>query len=160
MTNHNKVIEDFYTAFQKKDWEGMQACYHQEIQFLDPVFPNLKGKEAKAMWHMLVTAGKDLVVTFKNVKSDDKSGSCNWDAVYSFSRTGRKVHNVIAGKFEFKDGKIIRHTDSFNLWKWAGMALGLSGTLLGWTPFLQSKVRATAQKSLSKFISDHPEYKG
>src|SRR5689334_21678512 len=144
MENPKDVIEKFYSAFQRKDWKVMQECYHPEIRFSDPVFTELKGDSARAMWHMLTNAGKDLTLTFKNVRSSGDTGSCDWEAFYSFSRTGRKVHNVIHASFEFKDGKIIRHKDSFDLWKWAGMALGTAGKLLGWTPMIQSKIRNTA----------------
>ena len=34
----------------------------------------------------------------------------------------------------------------------------LVGWLLGWTPFLQNKVRATAMGGLRKFIGEHAEY--
>lgn len=158
MQETEKLITRFYSCFQQKDWKGMQECYHPEVVFSDPVFRNLKGPEAKAMWHMLATAGKDLSITFQNVKSDGALGSCNWDAHYTFSLTGRKVHNVIHAKFEFSEGRIVRHTDSFNLWRWSSMALGMSGTLLGWTPIIQAKIRSTARRNLAKFIKDHPEY--
>ena len=159
MLESRDLIEKFYQSFREKDWRSMQACYHDQIQFSDPVFKNLRGKEAKAMWHMLASAGKDLTISFRRINSDGVTGSCDWDAHYSFSRTGRKVHNVIHARFEFSEGRIIRHTDSFNFWRWAGMALGAAGKLLGWTPFLQLKIRSTANKSLQKFIEEHPEYK-
>ena len=155
---NEELIRKFYSCFQQKDWQGMQACYDDEITFSDPVFENLKGKRAKAMWHMLVSASTDLVIQFQGVKADANKGSGDWDAWYTFSRTGNKVHNIIHAEFEFRDGKFIRHTDTFNLTRWAGMALGLPGKLLGWTPFIHSKVRKTAQYSLEKFISTHPEY--
>ena len=159
MNDSKKIIENFYTCFQQKDWRRMQSCYHDQVIFSDPVFHNLKGGEAKAMWHMLLEAGKDLKINFQNIKSDGVTASCDWDAYYSFSKTGRKVHNIIHARFEFSEGKIIKHNDSFDLWKWAGMALGTSGKLLGWTPFIQSKIRSGARKSLEKFIENHPEYK-
>jgi len=158
MNSNEKLITAFYTAFQNKDWKAVQDCYHEDIIFNDPVFTNLKGKEAKAMWHMLISAGKDLTLLFTAVKADERIGSCKWEAFYTFSRTGRKVHNVIDAKFEFKDGKIIRHTDSFNLWKWSRMALGISGFLLGWSSVIRNKVRATAKVSLDKFRSVHAAY--
>ena len=136
----------------------MQDCYHDDIIFNDPVFSNLKGKEAKAMWHMLVNSGKDLTLLFTAVKADERIGSCSWEAFYTFSRTGRKVHNVIEAKFEFKDGKIFRHTDSFDLWKWTRMALGISGMLLGWSPVVRNKVKATAKASLDKFKAQNTVY--
>jgi ketosteroid isomerase-like protein len=160
MENPKDVIEQFYSAFQRKDWKAMQECYHKDIHFSDPVFTDLKGNSARAMWHMLALAGKDLELTFKNILTDGNTGSCDWEAFYSFSRTGRKVHNVIHATFEFKDGKIFRHTDSFDLWKWAGMALGTPGKLLGWSSIIQSKVRNSASSNLAKFISSHSDYQG
>lgn len=155
---NENVIQKFYTCFQKKDWPGMQSCYHNEIIFSDPVFQNLTGPQAKAMWHMLTTASKDLAVTFQNARADEGVGACDWEAQYTFSRSGNRVHNVIHAEFQFRDGKIIRHTDTFNLTLWAGMALGLPGKLFGWTPFIQTKIRKTAASSLAKFITAHPEY--
>ena len=147
-----QLIKTFYTAFQNKDWKTMQSCYHDEIVFSDPVFRNLKGNEAKAMWHMLVTSGKDLTIDFSKVKANDRKGSCHWEAFYTFSRTGRKVRNSIDTKFVFKDGKIFRHTDTFNLWLWSSMALGIVGVLLGWSPLIKNRVRSLAEHNLGKFM--------
>jgi ketosteroid isomerase-like protein len=160
MNDAEGIVAGFYTAFQKKDWRGMQGFYHDDVIFSDPVFQNLKGKRAKAMWHMLAEAAKDLTINFKNVQGDGQKGSCDWNAYYSFSRTGRKVHNIIHGQFELKDGKIFRHTDTFDLWRWSGMAMGTMGKLMGWTSFFQSKIRATADKNLERFIANHREYQG
>jgi ketosteroid isomerase-like protein len=157
MTNQ-QLITTFYTAFQNKDWKTMQSCYHNNVVFNDPVFQNLKGKEAFAMWHMLVEAGKDLRLEFNDVKANDTEGSSHWEAYYSFSRTGRKVHNIIDAKFKFKEGKIIEHTDSFDLWRWSRMALGIPGVLLGWSPIIRNKIRSMAQSNLKKFMNSQSAY--
>lgn len=156
---YDQLIYKFYSSFQQKDWQGMQDCYDDKVVFSDPVFQKLKGGEARAMWHMLTAAGKDLVVTFQNVRVEGFTGSCDWDARYTFSRTGNKVHNIIHAEFEFNRGKIIRHADTFDLRRWAGMALGTAGKFLGWAPFFQAKIRGAAEKSLKKFMREHPEYK-
>ncbi|MGH8481769.1 MAG: nuclear transport factor 2 family protein, partial [Nevskiaceae bacterium] len=62
-------------------------------------------------------------------------------------------HNVIDASFEFRDGKIVRHTDRFDLYRWSRQALGPAGVLLGWTPLLQSKVRAMAAKGLEEYVA-------
>ncbi len=159
MNSTELLIEKFYTSFQQKNRKGMQECYDDAVIFNDPVFQNLKGKEAIAMWHMLTEAGKDLTISFKNIKANDSAGSCDWDAHYSFSRTGKKVHNIIHAEFKFQQGKIIEHRDSFDLWRWSRMALGTSGILLGWSALVQNKIRTTAISSLNKFIAEHSEYK-
>ena len=157
MSNRD-LVEQFYRAFQQKDWKTMQSCYHDDVVFSDPVFPNLRGQEAKAMWHMLASSAKDLTITYSNCQAYEHQGSCNWEATYSFSRTGARVHNIIQARFEFRDGKIIAHTDEFNLTRWAGMALGLPGKLFGWTSWMKQRIRDTAASGLSKFLAANPQY--
>src|SRR5258706_15585665 len=106
MHPNEQLITDFYTAFNNHDAAGMIACYASDIVFTDPVFMELHGKEAKAMWQMLAGRSKDLTLVFNNVHADDKTGTAHWEATYTFSSTGRKVLNVIDAVFEFKDGKI------------------------------------------------------
>lgn len=89
----------------------------------------------------------------------DLKGAGHWEAVYTFSASGRRVHNKMDSAFAFKDGKIIGHRDHFAFWRWSRQALGLSGLLLGWSPFLKAKVRARARGNLDKFLASHPEYR-
>ena len=152
MQNNKDLITQFYTAFQQGDFSTMQKSYHDEAHFNDPAFQNLKASEVRAMWQMLITAAKDLKITFSDIEVDDKKGSCTWEAKYTFSRTGRSVHNIIKANFEFKDGKIIKHNDHFSFWRWSRQALGISGLLLGWSNMLQKKVQTTARKGLEVFM--------
>lgn len=147
----NNTIEKFYTAFAKKDWQTMQSCYHQDVIFEDPAFGQLKGDDARKMWKMLCEQGKDLELSYKNVSYSDTTGSVNWEAKYTFSKTGRKVHNIIGASFELNNGLITKHIDQFNLHKWAGQALGLSGKLLGGTNFFKKKLNAQTKKLLNQY---------
>src|SRR5579859_558774 len=91
-------------------------------------------------------------------RDDDASGRAHWEAWYTFSSTGRKVHNVIDAEFQFQAGRIAAHRDRFNFWAWSSQALGPSGLLLGWTPVVHNRVRATARGRLDRFIAAHPQY--
>jgi ketosteroid isomerase-like protein len=152
--SHNETaIRDFYTAFQRRDAGAMAAHYHPDVHFSDPVFPDLRGARAAAMWRMLCERGVDLEIDFRDVWADGKRGRAHWDARYTYSGTGRKVLNRIDASFEFEGGKIVRHTDSFDLYRWARQALGPVGLLLGWTPLVQNKIRRTAASALDKFAA-------
>jgi hypothetical protein len=153
MHSNRHLIETFYSAFQEKDYKTMQQCYNDGATFSDPAFQNLNAAEVKAMWQMLLLSGSDLKIEFRDIKANDKTGSCHWEAWYTFSRTGRKVHNIIDAEFEFKEGKIFRHRDHFNFWRWSKQALGVSGLLLGWSSFLENKVRATAKGRLRSYMA-------
>lgn len=142
------LIERFYKAFQAKDAEAMAACYADDVVFNDPVFRDLHGPLAGDMWRMLCARGKDLTLEFSGVRADDREGAAHWEARYSFSQTGNKVLNVIDARFEFRDGRIVAHTDSFDLYRWMSQALGLKGVLLGWLPPVQAALRKTARKGL------------
>jgi ketosteroid isomerase-like protein len=147
------VIERFYRSFQRRDAEGMAACYHKDVSFSDPVFVGLQGDRARNMWRMLCERGKDLEVSFRDIATDEAgaTGRAHWEARYTFTQTGRKVLNVIDAKFRFRDGLIIDHVDSFSLWRWTRQALGPTGTLLGWTPILRFALRRKATRGLDEY---------
>jgi ketosteroid isomerase-like protein len=146
---NSAVIERFYTAFQRRDAEAMAACYAPEVVFSDPVFGELHGDEARDMWRMLVSRAQEFSLTFSDIAADDRSGSAHWVANYLFSQTGRRVANRIEARFVFRDGLIAEHRDRFDLWRWAGQALGMKGALLGWTPFVRNGIRAQAKRGLA-----------
>ncbi|SHH51679.1 nuclear transport factor 2 family protein [Winogradskyella jejuensis] len=148
-----ELVTKFYTAFANHDTETMVSCYHKDVIFEDPAFGVLKGERAKDMWRMLSASqkGKEFKISFSNVESHENRCSANWEAVYHFSKTGRKVHNKISAQFEFKDGLIIKHTDTFNLHKWASQAMGFKGWLIGGTSFFQKKLQKQTNALLDKF---------
>lgn len=154
--NNQQLIEQFYTAFAALDAEAMVACYHPEIEFSDPAFGLLKGKDAGDMWRMLIErSGGKLEVTHSNATADAQRGSAEWVARYVFSQTGRPVINRIRAEFEFRDDKIIRHTDRFDLGRWARQAFGFKGWLISIFPALQHKIRQAARQSLSNWQAKH-----
>ncbi len=147
------ILDKFYTSFQNLDAEGMAACYHDDIEFEDPAFGLLKGEKAGNMWRMLCANAKDLKINYSVISADENHGKVRWVADYTFHRTGRVVHNEISAVFEFKDGKIIKHTDHFNLRKWARQAIGMKGAILGGTAFFKKKLNQQTNKLLSNFES-------
>ncbi len=153
MHANEQLLRDFYQAFAARDAAGMARCYHPDIVFSDPAFPQLRGSDAGAMWRMLLARGKDLQITLVHAAADASGGSATWEARYTFSKTGRPVVNRIDALFAFKDGLIVRHIDHFPFWRWARQALGLPGWLLGWCWPFKAMVRKQAGAALSQFIA-------
>ncbi|WP_395073698.1 nuclear transport factor 2 family protein [Flavobacterium sp.] len=155
MTHNEQLITNFYTAFGNGDIEKMATCYHENIQFEDPAFGILKNKEPITMWKMLLERSKgNIKIDFFDVQTTENFVSVTWVATYLFSKTNRKVVNKINAKFEFQDGLIIKHTDTFDVYKWAKQALGFKGLLLGWTSFMRNKIQEGAKKSLEVYIEN------
>jgi ketosteroid isomerase-like protein len=150
------LIERFYRALGRRDAEAMIACYARDATFSDPVFRDLDAEGVAAMWRMLCARGKDLAVVVSGVEADHAAGRAHWVARYTYSPTGRQVENRIDALFAFREGRIVRHVDRFDLWRWLRQALGAKGLLLGWLPPVQSAVRAQAGKALADWRANNP----
>ena len=151
MHPHEELLHRFYQSFQRRDPAAMAACYHPDATFDDAAFSLRGATEIGAMWRMLCERGKDLTLTYNHLQADATQGRAVWDARYTFSQTKRRVHNHINARFTFQDGKILTHHDEFSFWRWSRQALGATGWLLGWSAFLQNKVRTTAAQNLRQF---------
>lgn len=152
MVECETLVDRFYQAFAARDAGAMATCYHPDIHFHDEVF-DLRGGEASGMWRMLCAKGKDLRIQHHDIHSEGDVVHTRWEAHYTFSATGRSVHNVVQAQFRFSDHKIIEHIDSFDFYLWSKQAFGVSGLLLGWTPWLKSKVQARAKAQLHAFLA-------
>lgn len=148
-----EIIEKFYHSFSQLQAEDMVSCYHDEIEFEDPAFGKLKGTRAGNMWRMLAESqkGKEFKIEYRDIQVSGSTGKVHWEAFYVFSQTGRKVHNIIEATFEFKEGRIYRHKDHFNLYRWSKQALGLKGYLLGWTPYFKNQFNILTNKTLDRY---------
>jgi ketosteroid isomerase-like protein len=143
------LINRLYRAFSARDHETMARCYASDARFSDPVFTDLRGPEVAVMWRMLCRRATDLKIEFTDARASGASGSAHWEAWYTYTATGRPVHNVIDATFTFRDGLIATHRDDFGLYRWARQALGPTGLLLGWTPFVQRTIRRKAKEALA-----------
>jgi ketosteroid isomerase-like protein len=151
---NEELISRFYAAFARHDGAAMASCYAPGVHFSDPVFTDLRGEEAGAMWRMLTGRAKDLEVELSELEAGDERGSAHWLADYTFS-TGRRVHNDVRAEFRFEHGLIADHRDSFSFYAWSRQALGPAGLALGWTPILRGKVQRQARAGLDEFLAKH-----
>jgi ketosteroid isomerase-like protein len=147
------VINRFYDAFSRRDPDAMAACYAPDATFTDPVFQGLRGEEVTSMWRMLCERGSDLEVVYGDVTSDGDTGSAHWIADYTFSVSGRRVHNEVDASFVFTDGLIAAHVDNFNLYRWARQAFGPLGILLGWSRRFKQRTREGARAGLDEYMA-------
>jgi ketosteroid isomerase-like protein len=102
---------------------------------------------------MLTSRAEDLRIELAEYDAGEEEGSARWIADYTFTQTGRQVHNDVHAQFRFADGRIVDHRDSFGFHAWARQALGPSGLLLGWTPLIQGAVRKRARAGLDEFMA-------
>ncbi len=147
------LVRRFYEAFARGDATGMNACYAPDVVFSDPVFGELHGDRARAMWMMLCGGMRDFSLTYEILDASGDIVRGRAVANYLYSATGRHVRNEITGTFSCENGAIVRQDDVFDLWKWSSQALGPAGLLLGWTPFMKRKIHTMATGRLESFIN-------
>ena len=141
--SNSELIQKFYAAFNNLDAETMNSLYTEDASFEDPAFGMLCRSQGK----------NEFKVEVSQIQCNEHVGSARWDAYYTFSKTGRKVHNIIYAKFEFEGGKIKKHIDYFDLYRWSRQAMGTIGWLIGWTPFFKRKLNAQTKNMLKSFSS-------
>ena len=157
-SKNEALIKRFYRAFAELDSATMVASYAPEAKFEDPVFTLNGREEIGSMWTMLAENVKakgrdDWKLDVSGISADANQGKAHWEPRYRFSASGRLVHNIIDAEFQFKNGLIVAHRDRFSFWRWSRQALGPAGLMLGWTPILLNKVRATAAAKLAAFVA-------
>lgn len=152
MHAHETLLTRFYEALSAGDEAGVAACFAEDYRYYDPVFGQLEGARAVAMWRMFCARGDALTVRYSDVVADDVAGSARWEALYAFSKTGRPVHNRIRSAFRFRDGLVVDQRDSFSAYRWASMALGAPGRLAGWAPPFRAAVTRQAVGTVDAFL--------
>lgn len=135
----------YWDALAACDGAAMATCYAGDADFQDEVF-QLHGADIGTMWAGLFRPGAKVTVKTHPLKETGEVVTGTWEAWYEFQ--GRPIHNVIHSTFLLKDGLIVSQRDRFNFWKWTRMALGLKGTLLGWTPMVRKAVQRQAMKRI------------
>jgi hypothetical protein len=104
MHPNEELITKFYSAFQSKmetQWQ-IPTSPMQCFRILSFKFKRERSRRYVAYVSRKRTKSFD---SFFNVKADDMKGSADWEADYSFSKTGRMVYNKIHAEFTFQDRK-------------------------------------------------------
>lgn len=153
---HEAVIDRLYAALGSGDGEAMAACYTPDATFEDPAFGRLQNGRGQAMWRMLTARGGDLKITVvqRHAAATDGTATAHWLADYTFTDTGRKVHNDVQASFVFRDGLIAEHRDRFDLRSWGAQALGAVAGMLGYTPILAVMVRRKTNAALTAHLTE------
>lgn len=155
------TVKKFYDAFIRLDAEAMIVNYHPDIRFKDPAFGELKGKDVHAMWKMLCESqkGKNFIIEYGDISVEDKMATVTWQAKYSYGKHKRPVRNVIRATFWFDEkGRILKHEDHFDLYKWSKQAMGAVGFLIGWSPVFPIILQNKTGKMLLRYKKQNAEY--
>ncbi len=155
MSDNKTTLQTFFSALRKRDFETMVECYHSEVVYTDPVFPELVGRRACAMWKLVCRKGIGLRISYSEIEASEIEGSARWEAAYTYLPTNRRVEKKVMARFEFADGKITRHTDTFDFDAWIKMAFGWKAVLFGRGASLKERERARALRELEQIAGGY-----
>jgi hypothetical protein len=152
-------IETYFDAFSKGDYRTMRSLCDPKITFNDPVYTSLQGKSVFALHHFMAERRICPTITIRSISEKGNRVKVKWTNEYEYATYKTHISIDVRSIFHFEHTSIISQTDQYNLWKWSKMALGFTGTYLGWTPMFRSTLRRSSQQSLATFIQKHPQYK-
>ena len=142
-----KIVEGFYEALNKGDYQFVNSLYHSNASYKDELF-ELKGVEIHALWYSAVQPDLNLSVELKSIKEVDGRVITEWVMNYTLDIINRRISLNEKGTFIFKGDKIIEHIDEYDFWSWCTQAFGIIGKSLGWSNWLRKRVRNQARKSV------------
>jgi ketosteroid isomerase-like protein len=145
-TETREALTRFYDALARRDAATLSSMYAPDAVFQDPVF-RLQGTQVAAMWTGLLRRARDFSVSYTIAQAGNDRGSVEWTARYLFAGK-RPVVNVILSELEFRDGKIVHHTDTFDFPRWAAQALGVPGRWFGRFGWFRRSVGRKAARGL------------
>lgn len=155
MHSNEKLIQCYLQALQQQDLPTMQMCYHKSITYEDDLFRELKKGDVPAMWEMRFAENPVWEVEFKDIQASNDWGRVHWTLTYGHTKNGKPKRRHIVARFTFYEGKILYHSDAFNLYNWVKENQGAWWRFLIWFSPLQYFLRAGAHRKLQRFKETH-----
>lgn len=134
------IVRDFESAFNRRDVNGLLACFTADGSYVDTFFGPHAGQAAlRAMFERMFHEGRDYAWVMDVVVETPAAAAAEWTFSYVVSEAvprsaGRRVRFRGMSVFELEGGRIARYREHFN----EGVAL----LQLGFKPESIAKVLA------------------
>jgi hypothetical protein len=161
MSNED-IVRKFFSCYQSHDFEGMQSCLDENVQFSDFAF-DIQGNQVRAMWHWFcipfLRREEPVDVTkFDILRTEGDVVEASYRVSYLYGDKQRPVIYFINASFVIQNDKIVKQTDTFgNISEneFAEMALGSPAQFFISIQLFKNWVKGTAIKKLNKFMQTY-----
>jgi ketosteroid isomerase-like protein len=125
------VVHDFAAAFNRRDVDGLLACFTEAASYVDTFYGEHRGRPAlRAMFERMFLEGRDYAWTMDTVVETPARAAAEWTFSYVVTEAvprsqGRKVRFQGMSFFELQGGKIAVYRESFDT-GWALLQLGFA----------------------------------
>jgi len=148
---HSLLLVKYLQAIKEQDLKTISSCFHEEAEFYEPAYGKLTGPKIAAWWTFFFAQAKEFHSEFDSLKVNGDKATVHSEHWYYWNATGAGVHNLVESEFDFKDGKIFRQIDNYNLNAWAFQAL--ESKFMGWT----NKSREAEQERFEEFSKQNKQ---
>ena len=132
------VVKDFEAAFNRRDIDGLVACFTADATYADTFYgPHAGAAALRAMFVRMFREGREYVWTMERVVESGEVAAAEWSFRYVVTdavprSAGRRVRFHGMSVFELRDGRIAAYRETFD----TGVAL----LQLGFSPEALAKV--------------------
>jgi steroid delta-isomerase-like uncharacterized protein len=132
------LVQDFATAFNARDVDGLLACFTERASYTDNFFGEHRGRDGlRAMFERMFREGRDYAWQMDRIVETPAAAAAEWTFSYVVTdavprSAGRKVRFRGMSLFELEQGRIARYREYFD----TGVAL----VQLGFAPDSMAKV--------------------
>ena len=150
MRSTERLIQRFYRSFERRDVDGMVACYHTDVELSHPAISEVKSWRASAFWQMFCASARLLGVELTDLCAYDAITEAHWEARYA-ARSGRTIRQQMRATFRFRAGRIVRHDEHIEVADGA-RTVGPQALLREERAAIAPLVHAGVQRALALFI--------
>ncbi len=147
MSNKIDLVKQFYDALNRGDYKFVNRLYHSDARYKDEIF-DFQGAEIHALWYSATRPEMKLFAKLESIHEENDKVVTEWIMTYTLDVINRRISLREKGTFVFQGEKIIKHTDEYDFWSWCTQAFGIIGRALGWSVWLQNRVKKQARKSV------------
>lgn len=148
------VVDRFFEALRRADDAVINACYHPQISYSDPLFEDLRGARVALRWRLLLREAQSFSLEHELVFADERKVQVQWTVDYALK--GKKIRLPILSTLAIWDNLIVRQVDEYEFWQYSRQAQGFAGLLLGGIEPFQQLVKRRARSDLERFATAAP----
>lgn len=114
------VVKDFEAAFNRRDIDGLLACFTADASYADNFYGSHAGAAGlRAMFERMFREGREYVWTMERVVETDEAAAAEWSFRYVVTdavprSAGRRLHFRGMSFFELRQGRITAYRETFD----------------------------------------------
>lgn len=153
--SNTEIVEQFYSAFSKLDFQTLSKYLSQDVVYYDPLWGLLEGDLVFYLWQMKCESLSYFSFQYHDIEElDSEYITCKWETRFFYKKSGTHVKMNGKAYMRINNGLITEHSDGYKLSDWLAATRGWKGKLLGWTGYMKRKEESIHREQLERYIKN------